>query len=120
MKRFSIVIPLSLLSLLLAGWPLAAQQAPGEPPVSNARFETLAPAGGLAAALQQARSRGGEPLWVGYSVPMVAGQGRLCCFDKDFDAATCRLEGRNQGWGSKDRDKPRADQRMNVLLRFAG
>lgn len=115
MKRISIVIALSLLTL-----PAAAQQAPGGPPVSNARVETLSPAAGLPAALQQARSRGGEPLWVGYSVPMIAGKRRFCCFDKDFDSATCRLEGRNQGWGSQGHDKPRAEQKMNVLLRFAG
>lgn len=114
MKRISIVIALSLLPLLAA-----AQQIAGEPPVSNARLETLTPAAGLPAAIQQARSRGGEPLWVGYSVPMVAGMGRHCCFDKGFDSTTCRLEGKNQGWGSKDRER-RTDQRMNVLLRFAG
>jgi HEAT repeat protein len=118
MKKISLVMPLSLLSL--ACLPLMAQQTPGEPPVSNARLETLAPTAGLQAALQQARSRGGEPLWVGYAVPMIAGQGRLCCFDKDFDATTCRLEGKNQGWGSNDHGKHRTDQRMNVLLRFAG
>jgi HEAT repeat protein len=120
MKRISLVIPLSLLILQIASSPLPAQQAPGEPPVSNARLETLSPAAGLQAALQQARSRGSEPLWVGYSVPMVAGQGRLCCFDKDFDAATCRLEGQNQGWGGNGHVPRRTDQRMNVLLRFAG
>ncbi len=118
MKKISIVSALSFLSLTCL--PLSAQQAAGEPPVSNARLETLAPAAGLAAALQQARSRGGEPFWAGYSVPMVAGLGRHCCFDKDFNATTCRLEGHNQGWGSNGRDKRRTDQRMNVLLRFAG
>jgi hypothetical protein len=108
------------ITFLLAGAPLAAQQASTQPPISNARIETLAPSGGLTAALQQARSRGGEPLWVGYSVPMVAGQRRLCCFSKGFGAATCRLEGKNQGWGGTDREQPRADQKLNVLLRFEG
>jgi hypothetical protein len=117
MKKISILTTLSFLSF--ACLPLAAQQASGEPPVSNARLEALAPTAGLQATLQQARSRGGEPFWIGYSVPMVAGMGRHCCFDKDFDAATCRLEGKNQGWGSKG-DQRRTDQRMNVLLRFAG
>jgi HEAT repeat protein len=106
------------IALLLAGSPLAAQQVSGKPQVSNARFETLAPAGGLAAALQQARSGGREPFWVGYSVPMISGQRRLCCFDKSFGPATCRLEGKNQGWGGTDREQPRQDQKLNVLLRF--
>lgn len=107
------------IAFLLAA-PLAAQQASTQPPVSNARLETLAPAGGLTAALQQIRSRGGEPLWAGYSVPMVAGLRRHCCFDKNFGPAVCRLEGKNQGWGGTDREQPRADQKLNVLLRFEG
>ena len=117
--KTSLMILLPLLSLELACQPLPAQQAPGEPPVSNARLEALAPTAGLPATLQQARGRGGEPFWVGYSVPMVAGMGRHCCFDKNYDATTCRLEGKNQGWGSKG-DQRRTDQNMNVLLRFAG
>lgn len=117
--KTSLVILLSFLSFQLACQPLPAQQASGEPPVSNARLETLSPAAGLQATLQQARGSGREPLWVGYSVPMVAGMGRHCCFDKDFDSTTCRLEGKNQGWGSKG-DQRRTDQTMNVLLRFAG
>jgi HEAT repeat protein len=115
MQKMSIATALLFLPFLTT-----AQQAPGGPPVSNARVETLAPAAGLPAALQQARGSGREPFWVGYSVPMVAGLRRHCCFDKDFDSATCRLEGKNQGWGSHGNEKPRADQKMNVLLRFAG
>ena len=118
MQKISIAIALFFFPL----FPLLmmAQQSPGGPPVSNARVETFTPAAGLPVALQQARGSGREPLWVGWSVPMVAGLRRHCCFDKDFDSATCRLEGKNQGWGSHGNEKPRADQRMNVLLRFAG
>jgi hypothetical protein len=120
MKPVSIAFLPSLFSLVLAGSPLPAQQASGKPEVANARFETLAPAAGLVAALREVRSRGGEPLWAAYSVPMVAGQRRLCCFTKKFGAATCQLEARNQGWGSTSQVKPRPDQRLHVLLRFAG
>lgn len=115
MKSIPIAILMSTVVLLLACPALPAQTS-GEPPVSNARFETLSPAAGFEAALKQARSRDGEPLWVGYSVPMVAGQGRNCCFT---NRGVCLLEGKNGGWGSTDRDEPRADQRLHVLLRFA-
>ncbi|HEX9943066.1 MAG TPA: HEAT repeat domain-containing protein [Thermoanaerobaculia bacterium] len=114
-------IPISILILLFAGSALPAQNAAGEPPVSNARLETLSPAAGLEAALRQARSRGNEPFWTGWSVPMVAGQRRLCCFNKDFKSASaCLLEGRQNGWGSTDRDQPRPEQKLHVLLRFEG
>lgn len=119
MKTIRIAMPLLLLPLLGSWQPLPAQQEPAKPQVSNARFETLAPTAGLEPALKQA-ARGGGPLWVGYSVPMVAGQRRLCCFDKSYASTTCRLEGPDQGWGSNGRDQLRQDQRMNVLLRFEG
>jgi HEAT repeats len=104
------------LSFLLAAPALMAQPA-GAPEVKNARFETLSPAAGLEAALRQG-SRGAEPVWVGYSVPMIAGRGRVCCFSRDWKPSSCSLEGRHNSWGSSDRDKPRQDQRLNVLLRF--
>lgn len=109
--RKNIAIP--FLALLLTGPALVAQT----PPVSNARLENLSPAGGLEAALRQA-SRGGEPVWVGWSVPMIAGQRRACCFSRDFKPASCLLEGKNQGWGSSDREAPRQDQKLVVLLRY--
>lgn len=122
MKSIPLAILMSTLILLLACPALPAQTS-GEPQVSNARFETLSPAAGLEAALKQARSRNGEPFWVGYSVPMVAGQGRNCCFNwkkgSDPRPSVCLLEGKNNGWGSTDRDEPRPDQRLHVLLRFA-
>lgn len=107
------MIAIPFLALLLAGPALVAQT----PPVSNAQLENVSPAGGLEAALRQV-SRGGEPVWVGWSVPMIAGQRRACCFSRDFKPASCLLEGKNQGWGSSDRDAPRQDQKLVVLLRY--
>jgi len=106
------------LVLLLARSVLAA----GEPSVANARFETQSPAGGLEAALRHARSGASEPLWVGYSVPMVSSMGRVCCYwhDERYDkGSTCLLEGKNNGWSS-DRDEARGEQGLHVLLRYAG
>jgi hypothetical protein len=104
-----------VLALLLAG----STQAPPTPPVSNGRVETLAPAGGLEAALRQARSHSSEPVWVGYAVPMVPGMGRVCCYSDHWKDSTCLLEGKNNGWGS-NRDHPRGEQDLHVLLRFTG
>ncbi len=118
MRKSSIVILLSLLPLLLAGLSLPAQGAPQEPLVSNARLETLSAAAGLRAALQQAGARNGEAFWAGYSVPMTAGQGRICCYDKGR-STTCYLASHSQGWGMRDRDQPVPDPRLKVFLRFA-
>jgi hypothetical protein len=101
------------LFVLLAGSALGAQT----PEVSNARIENLSPAGGLDAALRQA-SRAGEPVWVGWSVPMIAGQRRFCCLNRDFKPSACLLEGKNQSWGSTDRDAPRQEQKLVVLARY--
>jgi HEAT repeat protein len=101
---------LSLVALLLAGQ---------EPKVTNGRVETLTPATGLEAALRQARAQASGPVWVGYSVPMVTGMGRVCCYSHDWKDSTCLLEGKNNGWGS-NRDNPRSEQPLQVLVRFAG
>jgi len=106
-------ITIPFVALLLAGPALVAQA----PQVSNARIENLSPAGGLEAALRQA-SRAGEPVWVGWSVPMIAGQRRFCCLNREFKPAACNLEGKNQSWGSTDRDAPRQEQKLVVLVRY--
>jgi HEAT repeats len=111
MTMKSIAIP--FFALFLAGTALTAQA----PQVSNAKLENLSPDGGLEAALRQA-SRGGGTVWVGWSVPMIAGQRRFCCLGPEFKPATCNLEGKNQGWGSSDRDAPRQDQKLVVLVRY--
>jgi hypothetical protein len=106
------------LVLLLAGSALAA----GEPSVANAVFEAQSPAGGLESALKHLGSKANEPFWVGYSVPMVSGMGRVCCYwnDERHDKASiCRLEEKNHGWGS-NRDEARGEQDLHVLLRYAG
>lgn len=100
----------------LIAFPLLLALA-GTPPVSNARLENLSPAGGLEAALRQA-SRAGEPAWVGWSVPMIAGQRKFCCLNRDFKPSSCLLEGKNQSWGSTDRDAPRQEQNLVVLVRY--
>jgi hypothetical protein len=125
---------ISTLALALACPAQAAQVPPagapaGAPAVSDARFETRAPASGLDAALREAATQSSEPLWVGYSVPMVAGMGSVCCWSGDRkdrsgrgdrsqrQESICRLESENNGWSS-DRDQPRSEQPLAVLLRF--
>lgn len=117
-------IPSLVLLLGLAASALAAQPpAAGMPQVANAKLETASSAAGLAAAVNQAGARAKEPVWVAWSVPMIAGQRTLCCFSHDghFKSITrtaCHLEGKNQSWGSTDRDAVVQDQDLLVLARL--
>jgi hypothetical protein len=71
------------LSFLALAAPAAAQS-----PVINAKVETRAVAGTLAADIQAVTDRG-TPAWIGYRVPMVTRSGRL---QVTWTHATCRLE----------------------------
>ncbi|QOY86111.1 HEAT repeat domain-containing protein [Paludibaculum fermentans] len=75
--------------LLLATLPLLAQQ----PRIVNAKFENKA-SSNLKADVDAATARGG-PLWIGWSVPQVAGAGNSCCStSRDGQVITqgCALE----------------------------
>lgn len=95
--------------LIVAGVVASGLAGPGrvEPAIA-------APAGGLAGAVRKAGQGGAE--WLGYEVPMVAGQGFTCCWDHSWKPGTCHLEKGNQGWGSRGNDEP-AQQNLAVLLR---
>ena len=74
---------ISVAVMLALAAPAAAQA-----PVINARVETRAVAGTLAADIQATADRGAAA-WVGYRVPMVTRSGRL---QFTWTHATCRLE----------------------------
>jgi HEAT repeats len=106
------------LALLLAS-SLGAEEAP-RPDVTNARFETASAAGDLQAAVRQAGSRGKEPAWVAWAVPMIASQGYVCCLDRNWKPSACRLESQNNSWGTTNDTRHLAgpDQNVLVLLRL--
>jgi HEAT repeat protein len=115
-------IPLPVLALLLA--PLLAPALGAEeafrPHVTNARFETASASGDLQAAVRQAGSRGKEPVWVAWAAPMIAGQGYVCCLDRNWKPSACRLESQNHNWGTTNDTRHLAapDQNVLVLLRL--
>jgi len=113
-------ILISFLLLCLAVSPASTAQAPR---VDNAKFETASAAAGLEAAVRQAGARGQEPVWVAWSVPMVAGQRYNCCWShsgdfKDMKRTACHLEGKSQSWGSTNDEKVPPDQDLLVLVRL--
>jgi HEAT repeat protein len=107
-----------ILSLVLL-CSLAASLKAQAPQVSNAKLETASATAGLEAAVRQAGTRGQEPVWVGWSVPMIAKQRFLCCLGKNWKRTACHLEEKNQSWGSTDVKMP-PDQDLLVLVRLRG
>ena len=100
---------------------LAASAVTAQPPqIANARLETASAAAGLEAAVRRAGTRSQEPVWVGWSVPMIAKERFLCCLGKNWKRTACHLEAKNQSWGSTDDVKAPPDQDLLVLARLRG
>jgi hypothetical protein len=79
---------------------------------------TVTVSGGLDATVEtQARSQ--SPVWIAWTVPMLPGTRYSCCFTRDWKPGTCRLEEKNQSWGSSDgRGFPEPDGNLVVLARL--
>lgn len=89
-------LSLALISCALissAGSALAQQ-----PRVENARLETRAVSGGLEAMFRGIVAAQSSPAWVGYSVPITAGDHQMCCWNNNVMCG-CSLEqhGDNHG-----------------------
>ncbi len=112
-------LQIPFLTMFLLAPALTAQT----PPVANAKLETASAAAGLEAAVNQAGSRGQDPVWVAWTVPMIPKERFLCCLDqlgrKKWTQTTCHLEGKNQSWGGTNDVKVPADQDLLVLVRLS-
>jgi hypothetical protein len=95
---------------------LVAVTASAQPKVDEARFETVPAAGNLSEAVRQA-GRGGQPVWVSWTVPVLESHRYSCCLTREFKPSPCKLEEGNQSWGSSDKDQ-RQDPYLNVLVRL--
>ena len=103
-----------------------------EPRVVNARMRTVSAAGGLAGAFHSIESGAAGPVWIGYAVPVVAGQHRMCCNGSigDFGeegCGRCRLESgqgeggaQSVGMGAASTVKLESSPYFLVLYRAAG
>jgi len=109
-RRRPAVAVAALLAVTLAGAATAQQ-------VSNARVErhTAADPAAVIATL------GAEPTWLGWRVPGSDDAARLCCFD-GWNERRCRLDGRDNGWGSSDDwpAAPNGGSELVVLVELAG
>lgn len=74
-----------LLTVCLAAGAAFAQAVPSN--FENTKIETRAAGGNLEAAMKAATSQTG-PVWIGYSVPIVAGERHVCGWDGDHRLAS--------------------------------
>lgn len=77
--------------MILAGILTAAALAAQQPPISNAKLQTLAASAGLENAIRTATGSAAGPLWIGYAVPIIPGERQACCWNND--SRGCGLEG---------------------------
>ncbi|MGH9672262.1 MAG: HEAT repeat domain-containing protein [Bryobacteraceae bacterium] len=96
----------------------AASAIAQQVPVTNAKLETQALSGSLAAALRSAGS-GSGPRWVGYVVPAVEGAGSSCCWDSRYGQG-CHLEPvtRPGTVGGRQTVQLEGEQYTTVLFRY--
>ena len=113
---------------MILGATLAATGVSQEANVTNARLQTRAVDGGLEEPFRKlARDQIG-PAWIGYAVPVVEGQHRICCYPAEehhkpalLRHGQCKLESRDEGMnfqsdGDSDQE---TSSRLLVLFRVA-
>jgi hypothetical protein len=86
----------------------AESQASDTPNVQNARLETHALAGPLAAELKTFEAQSAQAQWIGYSVPQVASDREVCCAGSNGnwnrECGMCRLESNDHGINMNSRN----------------
>jgi HEAT repeats len=87
---------------ILAGLPLvfALSAAAQQPRVTNAKLESRPAGANLSATVRALAATQESPAWVGYAVPMLAGDQEMCCgdwSDSSGRCGTCRLEREDRG-----------------------
>jgi hypothetical protein len=122
------VLPVYCLLVGACCLPAAAQA----PHVVNARMRTLSAAAGLAPTFHSIESAETGPAWIGYAVPVVTGNHRMCCNGSVGDSSEegcgrCQLEsqqgedgGHSLNPGDERRVKLESSPYFLVLYRLTG
>ncbi|HXT50864.1 MAG TPA: HEAT repeat domain-containing protein [Thermoanaerobaculia bacterium] len=102
------------------GTAVAAASAAGAAPQlrGGGELREVAVAGSLAETLKQIGSRERGALWFAWEVAAMPSLGNACCFDDKFRGCVCRLEGKNQSWGTRGDGDPGTGHER-VLVRWA-
>src|SRR6266404_5317542 len=91
----------------------------------NAKMQTRAVASSLEREFQSLVKDQAEPAWIGYAVPVIAGNHRICCStseDRHKPAALrhglCKLEGRDEGMNFQNNDNDEVESPGQILVLF--
>jgi hypothetical protein len=94
-----------------------------EPRLTNATVQRRPAAGGLEKSFQAALVSQTQPLWIGYSVPIVDGNHRICCNSGNEDRLPavlrhghCLLEGHNDNMNFQTNDESDNSPRQEHLV----
>ncbi len=88
-----------------------------QPRLANAQIQTRSAAGGLEREFRSLVSSQSASAWIGYAVPVVAGEHHMCC--NDGCCGGCRLEEKNRtGSGSSGSATVRLEGGGNLLVLF--
>lgn len=100
---------------------LAVDRPGGVPRVVNAWIETRSAGAGLEREFRAIVTGQIVPVWVGYAVPMVAGQRQMCCYSSGGEfsrrggcCGQCQLEGSKENFNVNSDDAP--DSRGPIKL----
>lgn len=107
---------LALMAVLAAVASAAPARAAVPAQLVNAQVETASGAD-LSQALRTLSAKG-DTVWVGWTVPMVAGQGQVCCY-QNGRISGCKLEGSHSGLTMNSRAHLLSSEELTVLVRFA-
>jgi len=113
---------------MTACWFVLATLCPAfaqEARMVNAKIQTRVVASSLQKEFQSLVKDQAEPAWIGYSVPVVAGNHRICCYsseDRQKPAALrhgrCKLEGRDEGMNFRNNDDEERESPDQILVLF--
>src|SRR2546425_1939895 len=91
----------------------------------NVKMQTRAVASSLEKEFRSLVKDQAEPAWIGYAVPVVAGNHRICCYsseDRHKPAALrhgrCKLEGRDEGMNFQNNDDDERESPDQILVLF--
>jgi hypothetical protein len=110
---------LTLLVLVAIAAASATTWASATPIVENTDMETRAVSGSLEKTFNSIVDHADDAVWIGYSVPMVAGTD-MCCGDSRRRHCLCRLERENNTYhnvSDRDEKEMRVNRDMFVLYR---
>ena len=90
------------------------------PKIKNAKLEGVAASGNLQQQIEAYASRQGGTAWIGYSMPAVASQRTICCFDNGWQengcCGTCHLDSEHNNFSGSRDDCGELEQKDVVLL----